>query len=164
MQHFKTSAGMPSFPGALLVGRGVRGLAKIIEGRFFIKLYQHWQTPDGVQGIFSDYVLPGIQLRVVLYLALHLLCPVLDYLPCGRLKGGNFLLCWAQGLLDFTIHPLDVARVCCQLTLGAELKPVVIGATLGILLDFAPGHPEDLQLAFAGAGFVRLPRRSASSL
>lgn len=85
MQHFKTSAGMPSFPWALPVGRGVRGLAKFIEGRFFIKLYQHWQTLDGVQGIFSDYVLPGIQLRVVLYLALHLLCPVLDYLPCGIL-------------------------------------------------------------------------------
>ena len=95
---------------------------------------------------------------------LHILWHLKLLSSTGRGFRGNFLLCWAQGLLDFTIHPLDVARVCCQLNLGAELKPVVIGATPGILLDFAPGHPEDLQLAFAGAGFVRLPRRSASCL
>ena len=32
--------------------------------------------------------------------------------------------------------------------------PVVIGALSGTLLEFAPGHPEDLQAAFAGADFI----------
>ena len=52
------------------------------------------------------------------------------------------------------MHSLDVARVSCDLYLCAELKLVVVDASPSILLNFAAGCPEDLQVSFTGAGFV----------
>lgn len=47
---------------------------------------------------------PWTQVKVVL-------CPILEYLPCGRSKRGSFLPHWIRGLLDAIMPPLDVACV-----------------------------------------------------
>ena len=50
------------------------------------------------------------------------------------------------------MHRLDVAGVSCDLNLGAELKPIVIGALPGTLLDFAASSKENLEVLITGVG------------
>ena len=88
----------------------------------------------------------------MLHPAFHLLRPVLDELTCGGLQRGSFLPCWAYGLFDTIIHPLNVACISDWPYLRAEVKPVVIFISPSGLLDFAVCSSEDL-LVFAGTGF-----------
>ena len=56
--------------------------------------------------------------------------------------------------LDAIIHRLDVTGIRCDLNLGAELKPIVMGAFPGTLLDFAASSTENLAVLITGVGFV----------
>ena len=53
-------------------------------------------------------------------------------------------------MLDAIIHRLDVTSVRCDLNLGAELKPIVIDALPGMLLDFAASSTENLAVLTLG--------------
>ena len=79
LQHFSTSAGIPSFPGALPEARESRtSLSSSVVGSLSSS------SSSGRHSMaFSDYIFPCIKLSVVFYPALHLSFSVLNRLPCG---------------------------------------------------------------------------------
>lgn len=91
----------------------------------------------------------NIEVRILL----HLLCLILEYHSCGRLKRVSFLLHWAQDLLDAIIHPLDVDSFSRILYLRTELEAVDV-CTPGTLLNLGAGSSGNLHVVYTGSGFV----------
>ena len=139
------SAGIPTSPGALPVGR--LSIAWLSTSRLSV-----WSSSSKTGkalhsfhcGIW-DGVFPAIKVQEMLHSLLHLLALACDGFTSSRLKWTSLAVCWSDSLLDTVIDTPDVSCVSCQLNTFTELYPVVTGTSSGCVLDFIPSCSKSLQ-------------------
>ena len=121
---FRTSAGMPSAPEALLFFSNLIGTFTAPRGMSASNSWKRWDQRQCINWLLLHRYIFVIERTEVVCPAIKLLSSVADWSTVFGLNSGSLFGFWTDCVFDTLVHAMEVTSVCTTLNALADISPV----------------------------------------